>query len=95
MPHKDGLSERDGVGDLGNRGVCPVRVGCAFLVVVAEPVGPLLGALDQTGIFVVDFAREFEEQVFPLRRPGGGHEQPLFGGPDEPGSADAIVYVAG
>jgi hypothetical protein len=43
----DGLSERDAVGDPFDRGVSRFRVGVALLTVLLEPVGPLLGAVDE------------------------------------------------
>ena len=45
---EDRLTERDGVGDLGNGGVrARSCLGGALIAVLLEPVGPLLGALDQ------------------------------------------------
>ena len=90
VANKDGLAERDAVGDGRDRLAGLLGVGCPLALVALESLGSLGGPLLQAGLLVADVAGQLGEQIFTGGSPDSV-EQVLLWCPAEPGRLDLGV----
>src|SRR5262249_22636635 len=74
MAYKDRLPQRDPVGDGVHGGAGSLGLGATLVAVLLEALGPVLGAVDQGSILVVNLPAQLAGEVFTLRRPGRSDE---------------------
>lgn len=95
MGDEDWLTKGNVVGHRGNPLTRRFRITQTRVLVALEAFGALLSAIDERGVFVADFAAQFDQKILAFRRPHRRDEEVLFRRPDETGSADPAIGSVG
>jgi hypothetical protein len=93
VAENDGLATLEPLGDGIDRVPCALCLCAPAALVALEAIGPILGALQEGSVFVVDLAGELEREVLALGGPTGGDELLELRCPLEAGRGDPSVGV--
>src|SRR5262245_29534318 len=90
MVHNDRLTEGYPIHNMLHVGAGLVGLLAALVAVVLEAVGACFRAFDKAGVFIIDSATQFKQEVFSCRGPGGGKKAILLWCIAKPGLFHAL-----